>query len=445
MQNQKINIYKGVFVLLLFAHAFTVNGQQTGDLTPGSLKVNGLENEEVLLKIFVGNFSDIKFQSDDFRNSIVFMSYVQAYSRKCRNHLPSNSIELTEQVCVRENVTRNGFGHEINRYCIEYETRPTGTYVSPKMHQSMQQLGVKTSEQFLSNLINSRESLDKSMANLMDSFDMVQFQSKIQRDINYLVQQHSCKSPELMHFQENLRRYALGLEPVRLEYDKSLFAGPPPPSLPERQNYDKLVDDLVYNESKGWAVNQFIDDSISDVKITSTDRNGYPRVMKANYRFKSFGNKEYRGSVTITFDSGIPECLYFSDFPDRCREPYERIISAYSGGDYSKDKTEDTTREIEPYVVAEQMPELIGGLEGLQAKVRYPDQARLQGVQGRVYVQFIVDEKGNVINPQIIRGVGAGTSEEALRVIKLVKFKPGLMKGKPVPVQYSLPIYFKPD
>ncbi|MDX1637015.1 MAG: energy transducer TonB [Balneolaceae bacterium] len=95
------------------------------------------------------------------------------------------------------------------------------------------------------------------------------------------------------------------------------------------------------------------------------------------------------------------------------------------------------------FVVVENMPELIGGLASLQQKVRYPEMARKAGIEGRVIIQFIVNEEGNVESPRVVRGIGGGCDEEALRAVKEAKFKPGRQRGKPVRVQYSLPIVFK--
>ncbi len=99
--------------------------------------------------------------------------------------------------------------------------------------------------------------------------------------------------------------------------------------------------------------------------------------------------------------------------------------------------------EPEIFVIVEQMPELIGGLAELQKKIKYPEIAKKAGVEGRVFVQFIVDEQGNVSNPEVVRGIGAGCDEEALRAIRTAKFKPGKQRGKPVRVKMSLPITFK--
>lgn len=99
--------------------------------------------------------------------------------------------------------------------------------------------------------------------------------------------------------------------------------------------------------------------------------------------------------------------------------------------------------EPEIFVVVEQMPELIGGLQSIQGKITYPEIAQKANIQGMVIVQFIVDEQGNVVNPQVVKSVPGGCDEEALRVIRLAKFKPGKQRGKAVRVRYSIPIRFR--
>ena len=99
--------------------------------------------------------------------------------------------------------------------------------------------------------------------------------------------------------------------------------------------------------------------------------------------------------------------------------------------------------EPEIFVVVENMPELVGGIEGLQKRVRYPEIAKKAGVEGTVFLQFVVDEEGNVVDPQVVRGIGAGCDEEALKAIRTAKFKPGKQRGKPVKVKFSLPVRFR--
>ena len=106
-------------------------------------------------------------------------------------------------------------------------------------------------------------------------------------------------------------------------------------------------------------------------------------------------------------------------------------------------KAESASEKDDYFVVVEDMPKLKGGMEGLMNNITYPEQARKAGIEGRVIVQFIVNEQGQVENPQIIKGIGAGADEEALRVVKQAEFTPGEQRGQAVRVQYSLPVVFK--
>lgn len=104
---------------------------------------------------------------------------------------------------------------------------------------------------------------------------------------------------------------------------------------------------------------------------------------------------------------------------------------------------EEEEEEEEVFVVVENQPELIGGMKALNEEVNYPDFARKAGIEGRVFVQFVVDEEGNVQNPKVTRGVHKLLNEEALRAIKEMKFEPGKQRGKAVKVQMSLPVTFR--
>jgi len=97
-------------------------------------------------------------------------------------------------------------------------------------------------------------------------------------------------------------------------------------------------------------------------------------------------------------------------------------------------------------VVVENQPELIGGFQGLQDRVQYPRSAREAGIEGRVFVQFIVTEQGGTDEIAITRSLCEACDEEAIRVIRETKFSPAKQRGKPVEVLMVLPIYFQlPD
>lgn len=95
------------------------------------------------------------------------------------------------------------------------------------------------------------------------------------------------------------------------------------------------------------------------------------------------------------------------------------------------------------FVATEEMPEPIGGLYAIQSKIKYPEEAKRNGIEGKVFILAFIDEKGNVANAKVIKGAGSGLDEAALDAVKQTKFTPGKQEGKPVKVQVSIPIVFK--
>lgn len=96
----------------------------------------------------------------------------------------------------------------------------------------------------------------------------------------------------------------------------------------------------------------------------------------------------------------------------------------------------------------EDMPEFPGGEQAMMdfvgKNVQYPKEAMEKEISGRVLVGFIVEKDGSVNEVKIVRGIGGGCDEEAVRVVKAMpKWKPGKEKGKPVRVSYMMPIFFK--
>jgi TonB family protein len=100
------------------------------------------------------------------------------------------------------------------------------------------------------------------------------------------------------------------------------------------------------------------------------------------------------------------------------------------------------------YTVVEETAEYDGGIEGfykyLGQNVRYPKTAKRAGVQGKAFVEFVIDKDGSVTNVKVLKGPGAGIDEEAVRVIQSSKkWKPGIVRGKPVRQIMVLPISFR--
>lgn len=106
--------------------------------------------------------------------------------------------------------------------------------------------------------------------------------------------------------------------------------------------------------------------------------------------------------------------------------------------------------EYKVYQSCEVPPKFIGGedklMEFLGTNIRYPLYAKEHNIQGRVYATFVIDRSGKITNAKILRGIGGGCDEEALRVVNLMNsnnsWRPGYQNGQAVLVQYNLPIVF---
>ena len=109
----------------------------------------------------------------------------------------------------------------------------------------------------------------------------------------------------------------------------------------------------------------------------------------------------------------------------------------------------DITGEEAPFISVEQMPEFPGGGEGaliayIAKNTKYPAMARENNIEGTVFISFVVEKDGSVSDVKILRGIGGGCDEEAKRVIKnLPNFAPGRQNGRPVRVQFNVPVKFK--
>lgn len=110
---------------------------------------------------------------------------------------------------------------------------------------------------------------------------------------------------------------------------------------------------------------------------------------------------------------------------------------------------EEEVEEYTPFVVVEQMPSFgPGGIDEFRnnyiaKNLKYPDVAAENGIQGRVYINFVVEPDGRVTNVKVVRGVDPALDKEAVRVVSSSpKWKPGMQRGKPVRVQFTIPIIF---
>ncbi len=101
--------------------------------------------------------------------------------------------------------------------------------------------------------------------------------------------------------------------------------------------------------------------------------------------------------------------------------------------------------EKQVFTMVEQMPEFPGNINDFISKnIHYPKSAIDSDIQGKVIVKFVVNEDGKVSDAQVLRRIGGGCDEEALRIFSLMPlWKPGKQNGRAVKVYYTLPITFR--
>ena len=104
--------------------------------------------------------------------------------------------------------------------------------------------------------------------------------------------------------------------------------------------------------------------------------------------------------------------------------------------------------EHEVYMLVDEMPEFPGGdkslVQFIADNTKYPAEAKEKGIKGRVFVNFIVEPDGSISDIKVLRGIGGGCDEEAVRVVEsMPKWKPGMQNGEAVRVSYNVPVNFK--
>ena len=114
------------------------------------------------------------------------------------------------------------------------------------------------------------------------------------------------------------------------------------------------------------------------------------------------------------------------------------------------DTIEKVAEDVEIFGMVEEMPSFPGGevklVEYIAKNLNYPQEAIEKGIEGRVFVGFIIDVDGSVTDVKLLRGIGGGCDEEAIRVIKsLPKWRPAKQNGVFSRVSYQIPVNFKLD
>jgi len=194
----------------------------------------------------------------------------------------------------------------------------------------------------------------------------------------------------------------------------------------------------------------------SQYKVKASDLSKVHLTMTVNGKTKSIRNAnegpQYLTDLAEDIQTLVGKKIVWNkksfvknkkDIPIVLHPEWETIDSTQSAGDVV-----DPPQEPEVYTVVEDMPQFPGGNEAMMQFIRenlvYPKMAKEVGLQGKVICNFTVGKDGEVYNVNVLRGIGYGCDQEAIRVIKMMpKWMPGKQNGKPVNVKFNLPISFK--
>ncbi len=128
------------------------------------------------------------------------------------------------------------------------------------------------------------------------------------------------------------------------------------------------------------------------------------------------------------------------------------VVTGYKASINSDQKTVNTQtpqdKTIYDFTSVDMLPEFEGGMEGwseyAKNTLKYPAEAKTKNIEGRIIMSFIVNKEGTLSDIKVLRGLGSGLDEEAVRVLsESPKWKPGIQKGQPVRVTYTMPIFFQ--
>jgi hypothetical protein len=311
------------------------SSQAAAQLSLASFSAKGLNYETELTGLYLGDFAHARLERDSIEFDTLFGSYLTAFARHCEAYLPANRVEITESVCAETETPVNIYGAPVgSSSCVRYRQQGTGLYADPDLYSAQRQVDAEAGRNMVRDTFSGMAG-NNPMGTAMHTLDAA---TSVGNDMDSLLRMNTCASPGLKRFQDNMMRFALGQQPLRLAGGETLASIRPKtsPGVPFKDsNYTKLLDDLVTENSQAWMMNRYVRGSVSGVAVSSRDELGRPSKILGDYLFDGFNGRS-KGSVMVQFADGLPQCIYFSDFPTTCRSPSRRIITAYENGRYQE-------------------------------------------------------------------------------------------------------------
>ncbi|NPD46653.1 MULTISPECIES: TonB family protein [unclassified Lentimicrobium] len=203
-------------------------------------------------------------------------------------------------------------------------------------------------------------------------------------------------------------------------------------------NYQQLLLNQVFQVEFNLLSNHFNQTFLKNrfIMMTKKENKKWSRLFLMAFLSMAFISPAF---VSCTMDSAKEE---INEPQEVTQEPIKPEVPE----EVKTEEAETDTKE-ETFLVVETMPMFPGGEKAMYTyigqNVTYPEKAKKEGIEGRVFVTFVVEKDGSITEVELMRGVSDELDQEALRVIKsMPKWKPGEQRGKTVRVQYRMPIKF---
>lgn len=221
----------------------------------------------------------------------------------------------------------------------------------------------------------------------------------------------------------------------------------------ELKNYQEAVNQFTISLDIAPEANSFYNRSVAYYYLGDTCSFCNDLKSAAQLKDSQAENLYIEKCLDISLDYNVPDSIrqnnrgisHFKRVYDKCTTDSTIV---YIFEDKKTDSLLVADEALPVFMIVEQMPEYPGGdakkNEYLAKNIVYPEYATKKGIQGTVYVSFIIATDGSVSNVKLLRGIGGGCDEEALRVVReMPKWIPGRQNGEAVRVLYNMPVYFK--
>jgi hypothetical protein len=297
-----------------------------GALGPARLVTTGLTNAVLFERLLAGDMASTGMARTDLGFAALFNTYIEACAVRCAASLPPNRVELTRTECVRELVTTNWRGVEVDRTCVESVQVGRGVFADPRLLEVQRAHQRELLPGAASTMLAQVTSTEARGTMLQATAEGRSFQA----DWLVLLAANGCTSPAVEQLEANLVRYARGEEPLRLAGAPS----PAPTTGPFRESdYVRLADALIALDAASWVMNRYQPASIHDVEVGPRDPEGHPTSISGRYGVLVLGSPS-AGQFIIRFRDGAPGCITYADAPDLCRPVGRGAILEYRAGRY---------------------------------------------------------------------------------------------------------------